>query len=107
MGPGGILPFGNGPKGNHSELRQHRNQKAGKKRAIRAGAKFSGSVSFQVGLNHHCLKEEMSDLKISNARYWSRKEHTTLDKSASALRQSRLLEIKRELADLMKRCAYN
>ncbi len=52
-----------------------------------------------------CLKQEMSDLRISNARYWSRKKHTALDKSASALRQSRLLEIKRELADMMNRCA--
>ncbi len=52
-----------------------------------------------------CLKQEMSDLRISNARYWSRKEHSVLDKSASALRQSRLLEIKRELADMMNRCA--
>ena len=51
------------------------------------------------------LKQEMSDLRISNARYWSRKEHTTLDKSARALRQSRLLEIKRELADMRNRCA--
>jgi hypothetical protein len=47
----------------------------------------------------------MSDLGISNARFWNRKEHTALDKSARALRQSRLLEINRELADMMKRCA--
>jgi hypothetical protein len=52
-----------------------------------------------------CLKQEMSDLRISNARYWSKKEHTALNKSASALRQSRLLEIKRELADMLKRSA--
>ena len=51
------------------------------------------------------LKQEMSDLGISNARFWNRKEHTALDKSARALRQSRLLEINRELADMMKRCA--
>jgi hypothetical protein len=52
-----------------------------------------------------CLKQEMSDLRISNARYWSRKEHTALDRSARALRQSRLLEIKGELADMMNCCA--
>jgi hypothetical protein len=52
-----------------------------------------------------CLKQEMSDLRISNARYWSQKERTALNKSASALRQSRLREIKRELADMMKCCA--
>ena len=52
------------------------------------------------------LKLEMSDLGVANARYWSRKEHTALDKSASALRQQRLIQIKLELADMMKRCAY-
>src|SRR5256885_17242107 len=52
------------------------------------------------------LKREMSDLRVANARYWSRKEHTALDKSASALRQQRLIQIKLELADMRKRCAY-
>ena len=33
------------------------------------------------------LKLEMSDLRVANARYWNRKEHTALDKQASALRQ--------------------
>ena len=47
----------------------------------------------------------MSDLRVANARYWSRKEHTALDKSASALRQQRLIQIKLELADMSKRCA--
>jgi hypothetical protein len=51
------------------------------------------------------LKREMSDLRVANARYWSRQERTTLDKSASTLRLERLLQIKQELADLMKRCA--
>jgi hypothetical protein len=51
------------------------------------------------------LKLEMSDLGVANARYWSRKEHTALDKSASALRQQRLIQIKLELADMSKRCA--
>src|SRR5438034_3394037 len=44
-------------------------------------------------------------LRVANARYWSRKEHTALDKQASALRQQRLIEIKLELADMSKRCA--
>src|SRR5438093_4526119 len=52
------------------------------------------------------LKLEMSDLRVANARYWSRKEHTALDKSASALRQQRLIQIKLELGGLRKRCAY-
>jgi hypothetical protein len=51
------------------------------------------------------LKEELSDLRIINARYWSRSGHTVLQKSARALRQERLLHIKRELSDMMKRCA--
>ncbi len=33
------------------------------------------------------------------------KEHTALDKKASALRQQRLIQIKLELADMSKRCA--
>jgi len=44
----------------------------------------------------------MSDLRVANARYWSRKDHTALDKSARALRQERLLQIKRELVDMKK-----
>ena len=51
------------------------------------------------------LKLEMSDLTVANARYWSHKEHTALDKKASALRQQRLIQIKSELADMVKRCA--
>src|SRR2546427_13150659 len=51
------------------------------------------------------LRLEMSDLRVANARYWSRKEHTALDKQASALRQQRLIEIKLEFADMSKRCA--
>jgi hypothetical protein len=51
------------------------------------------------------LKNEMSGLKVSNARYWNQTGHTALEKSASALRRDRLVEIKMELADMMKRCA--
>src|SRR4029077_21112900 len=51
------------------------------------------------------LKQELSDLRVINARYWSRTAHSALEKSASALHQERLLHIKRELSDLMKRCA--
>jgi hypothetical protein len=50
------------------------------------------------------LKQELSDLRVSNVRYWSRREHTSLQKSGRALNQERL-QIKRELSDLMKRCA--
>jgi hypothetical protein len=51
------------------------------------------------------LKQELSDLRVINARYWSRTAHSALEKSARALHQERLLHIKRELSDLMKRCA--
>jgi hypothetical protein len=51
------------------------------------------------------LKNEMSELRVTNALSCYRKGYTTLEKSASALRQRRLVEIKLELADLMKRCA--
>ncbi len=51
------------------------------------------------------LKNEMSDIRGTNARYWNRKGHTPLQKSASSLRYYRLVEIKLELSDMMKRCA--
>jgi hypothetical protein len=51
------------------------------------------------------LKQELSDLRVINDRYWSRSEHSAFEKSARASHQERLLQIKRELSDLMKRCA--
>ena len=51
------------------------------------------------------MRQEISDLRITTARYWSKSQLTALDKSAYALRKGRLLEIKRELSDMMKRCA--
>jgi hypothetical protein len=51
------------------------------------------------------LKNEMRDLRVANALYCNRRAHTPLQKSASVLRHDRLVEIKLELADLMKRCA--
>ena len=51
------------------------------------------------------MRQEMSDLKVINARYWMKGQHTALDRSAHALRHGRLLGIKQELSDLMKRCA--
>ena len=50
------------------------------------------------------LKNEMSDLRVANALYCNLKGYTALAKSASALRRDRLVEIKLELAHLMKRC---
>jgi hypothetical protein len=51
------------------------------------------------------LKHEISDIRGMNAQYWNREGHTALQKSASALRHDRLVEIKLELSDMMKRCA--
>ena len=51
------------------------------------------------------MRQEMNDLRVINARYWVKSPHTVLDKSAHALRQGRLLGIKEELSDMMKRCA--
>jgi hypothetical protein len=51
------------------------------------------------------LKQELSDLKVIKACYWRRSEHSAWEKSAHELNQQRLLQIKRELADLMKRRA--
>ena len=51
------------------------------------------------------LRNELSDLRITNALYRNRKDHTAIQKSASTLRHDRLVEIKLELAELKKRCA--
>jgi hypothetical protein len=51
------------------------------------------------------LRLEISDLRATDARYWVKGQHTVMDKSAHALREGRLLGIKQELSDMMKRCA--
>jgi hypothetical protein len=51
------------------------------------------------------IKREINDLKVTNARYCVKNPHTALDKSAHALRRGRLLEIKQELSNMMKRRA--
>jgi hypothetical protein len=51
------------------------------------------------------LRQEMRDIRVFNARYWSHSRHTALDKSYRALRQERLLQVKRDLSDLIQRCA--
>jgi hypothetical protein len=48
------------------------------------------------------IKQEMSDLRVTTALHWSKSQHTALEKSAFALGKGRLLEMKRELSDLMK-----
>ena len=51
------------------------------------------------------IKQEISDLRITTAVHWNKSQHTAVEKSAFALRKGRLLEIKREVSDMMKRCA--
>ena len=51
------------------------------------------------------LKQELSDIRLENALYWCRDTHTELEKASRALNQERVLRIKRELSELMKRCA--
>ena len=51
------------------------------------------------------MRQEISDINTATVRYWSKSQHTTLDKSAKALRQGRVLQMQRELLDLKKRRA--
>lgn len=51
------------------------------------------------------MRRTISDIRVINARYWVKSQHTALDKSAHALREGKLLGIKQELSDMMKRCA--
>ena len=51
------------------------------------------------------MRHEISDLRIATARYWTKSQHTALAKSAHALRHGRLVQIKLELSDMLKRCA--
>jgi hypothetical protein len=51
------------------------------------------------------LRQEISDIRITTALFWSKGQHTALEESAFALRKGRLLEIRREVSDMKKRCA--
>ena len=51
------------------------------------------------------MRKAISDVRDINTRYWVKSQHTALDKSAHALREGRLLGIKQELSEMMKRCA--
>ena len=67
-------------------------------------------IKIMIDTNHiserlASMRQEISDLRVINTRYWAKNQHTALDKSAHDLRQGRLLEIKEELSIMMKRCA--
>ena len=51
------------------------------------------------------MRQTIRDIRVINARYWVKSQHTALDKSAHALREGKLLGIQQELSDMMKRCA--
>ena len=49
------------------------------------------------------LRQEITDLRNMNARYTSKSEHGPLDQSALEMRSARLLQIKRELSNMLDR----
>ena len=51
------------------------------------------------------LKRELADLNDTNRRYWSRSEHSRVDRAAYQSRELRLTSIKDELAFMLRRAA--
>jgi hypothetical protein len=49
------------------------------------------------------LRQEITDLRNSNARYSQRGEHSPIEQSALGLRTNRLLEIRQELSNMLDR----
>jgi hypothetical protein len=49
------------------------------------------------------LRQEITDLRNMNARYSAKSEHGPLDQSALEVRANRLLQIKRELSNMLER----
>jgi len=49
------------------------------------------------------LRQEIADLQKMNTRYSNRSEHSPLDQSALEMRTVRLLQIKKELANMRDR----
>ena len=49
------------------------------------------------------LRQEITDLRNMNARYNNKAEHGPLDQSALEMRSARLLQIKRELSNMLDR----
>jgi hypothetical protein len=49
------------------------------------------------------LRQEITDLRNMNARYNNKSEHGPLDQSALEMRSARLLQIKRELSNMLDR----
>jgi len=49
------------------------------------------------------LRQEITDLRNMNARYAAKDEHGPLDQSALEVRTTRLLQIKKELSNMLDR----
>jgi hypothetical protein len=49
------------------------------------------------------LRQEITDLRNMNARYSAKSEHGPLDQSALEVRTTRLLQIKKELSNMLER----
>jgi hypothetical protein len=49
------------------------------------------------------LRQEITDLRNMNARYSAKSEHGPLDQSALEVRTNRLLQIKKELSNMLDR----
>jgi len=50
------------------------------------------------------IRQEISEMRNLNAKYWARNEHAPVEKSAYQNRQLRLSQIKQELALMLKHC---
>jgi hypothetical protein len=50
------------------------------------------------------MRQEISELRHLNAKYWARSEHAPVEKSAYQNRRLRLSQIKQELELMLKQC---
>ena len=50
------------------------------------------------------MRQEISELRNLNTKYWARSEHAPVEKSAYQNRKLRLSQIKQELELMMKHC---
>ena len=87
-----------------------RSPNAGSALSRQMDAAIKSMIVIMMDANHiserlASMRQTISDIRVINARYWVKSQHTALDKSAHALREGKLLGIRQELSDMMKRCA--
>lgn len=51
------------------------------------------------------LKQELQEIKSGNLQYWAKSVRSDLDKTGYAMRRERLLVIKQEFSEMLKRGA--